>query len=158
MGLRHKTRFWWLNEWVNWSWGNGDWSWRGPKCKGFERNQKKGEREKRGLISVYDFQSIEKDSCSHLYVQKGKKQKLVKGVRFSSDTVWMQLWCLPVEWLWLTRRVACLNFRSSYLIEDSNVCLAHWYGLETIYLKCLHESWSVFTAAFIRWPGLLLLD
>lgn len=51
------------------------------------RETRRKEREKRGLISVYDFQSIEKDSCSHLYVQKGKKQKLVKGVHFSSDTV-----------------------------------------------------------------------
>lgn len=38
------------------------------------RETRRTEREKRGLISVYDFQSIEKDSCSHLMSKKERNR------------------------------------------------------------------------------------
>lgn len=82
---------------------NDDWSCRGPKCKGFERNQKKGERDRETPISLWLFQALRK-ILAHIFMSwKEKKKKTgtnARRVDLASDTVWMQFWCWPVEWPW----------------------------------------------------------
>lgn len=98
-----------------------------------QKETRRKEREKRELISIHDFQSTENDSYTHFYVQKGKKHTSEGSgflVRYNLNAT-LVLTCRVT----LARQVTSLNFRSSYLILDSNVYLAHWYGLETIHLK-----------------------
>lgn len=97
VGLGHRARCECPKEWVSWVGEMMTEAAVDPNAKDLTE-ARRSKREKRGLISVYDFSKLGESFCLTSLCPKRKETGNSEGrVGLASGMVWMQLSCVPEE-------------------------------------------------------------